>query len=225
MRIGILQPGHAPDEVRGSLGDYADMFEHLLDGHDFSFRRWDVVDDIFPDGPEEADGWLITGSRHGVYEDHPWLPRLEALVREIVASGKPLVGVCFGHQVIAQALGGTVEKFKGGWAVGRREYDFGDRTLALNAWHQDQVVALPPGAQVIASNDFTQNAALVIGNNVLTIQPHPEFSADMIEGLIDHRSSSVPPELVGAARAQLATPTDNAEFGQRMADFLRKGAK
>jgi GMP synthase-like glutamine amidotransferase len=225
MRIGILQPGHAPDEVRGELGDYADMFERLLAGQDFSFARWDVVDGIFPEGPDEADGWLITGSRHGVYEPHPWLPRLEDLVREIVASGKPLVGVCFGHQVIAQALGGKVEKFTGGWAVGPQDYDFGDTRLTLNAWHQDQVVELPPGAQVIASNEFCANAALVIGNNVLTIQPHPEFTAEMIAGLIHHRSAKVPEALVSEARAQLGTKTENAEFGQRMADFLRKGAK
>ena len=225
MRIGILQPGHAPDEVRGALGDYADMFERLLAGHDFTFQRWDVVDNVFPDGPEAADAWLITGSRHGVYEDHPWLPRLEALVRELVASGKPLVGVCFGHQVIAKALGGKVEKFKGGWAVGRQLYDFGDETLALNAWHQDQVVALPPDAQVIASNPFCDYAALVIGDNVLTIQPHPEFTAEMIEGLLAHRAGSVPDDLKAAARAALSTSTANAELGQRMADFLRKGAK
>lgn len=225
MRIGILQPGHAPDEVRGELGDYADMFERLLSGHDFTFARWDVVDGVFPDSPDEADAWLITGSRHGVYEDHPWLPRLEELVREIVASGKPLVGVCFGHQVIAQALGGKVVKFPGGWAVGRTLYDFGDETLALNAWHQDQVIELPPNAQVIASNEFCENAALVIGQNVLTIQPHPEFTADMIEGLIDYRAQAVPPELVTEARSHLPEQTANAELGNRMADFLRKGAK
>jgi len=225
MRIGLLQPGHAPDEVRGQLGDYADMFERLLTGHDFRFERWDVVDGVFPDGPGAADAWLITGSRHGVYEDHPWLPRLEELVREIVDSGKPLVGVCFGHQVIAQALGGKVEKFRGGWAVGRQVYDFGDEQLALNAWHQDQVVELPPDAQVIASNDFCENAALVIGDNVLTIQPHPEFGAAMIEGLLAHRAGSVPDALKDAARAGLRTETANAELGQRMADFLRKGAK
>jgi GMP synthase-like glutamine amidotransferase len=225
MRIGILQPGHAPDEVRGELGDYADMFERLLAGQDFTFNRWDVVDNIFPDGPDEADAWLITGSRHGVYEPHPWLPRLEGLVREIVASGKPLVGVCFGHQVIAQALGGKVEKFAGGWAVGRQQYDFGDATLALNAWHQDQVTELPPGAQVIASNAFCANAALLIGQNVLTIQPHPEFTSEMIAGLIDHRAAKVPDDLVAKARAELGSETENAEIGQRMADFLRKGAK
>jgi len=225
MRIGILQPGHAPDEVRGALGDYADMFERLLAGHGFTFLRWDVVDEVFPEGPDAADAWLITGSRHGVYEDHAWLPRLEELVRDLVASGKPLVGVCFGHQVIAKALGGTVVKFDGGWAVGRQVYDFGDAKLALNAWHQDQVIDLPPDTTVIASNDFCENAALVIGTNVLTIQPHPEFTADMIAGLLEHRAGTVPDALKAQARARLADATANAELGRRMADFLRNGAK
>ncbi len=224
MRIGILQTGHAPDEVRGELGDYGDMFERLLAGHGFSFSRWPVVDGIFPKGPEEADAWLITGSRHGVYEDHAWLPPLEALVRRIAASGRPLVGVCFGHQLIAQALGGKVEKFEGGWAVGRQLYDFGGETLALNAWHQDQVVELPPGARVVASNDFCQYAALVIGDNVFTVQPHPEFSAEFMAALLEHRAAAVQPELVEAARTRLDTPTDSAELGRRMAEFLNKGA-
>ncbi|GKY89412.1 type 1 glutamine amidotransferase [Sinisalibacter aestuarii] len=225
MKIGILQPGHAPDEVRGELGDYADMFERLLGGHDFSFQRWDVVDGIFPEGPLDAEAWLITGSRHGVYEGHDWIAPLEELIRQIAASGRPLVGVCFGHQIIAQALGGRVEKFAGGWAVGRQSYDFGGETLALNAWHQDQVVELPEGARVIASNNFCENAALVIGDNVLTIQPHPEFAAEMMKGLIDYRSGAVAPALVDEARASLAQSTDNAAMGARMAEFLLKGGK
>jgi GMP synthase-like glutamine amidotransferase len=225
MRIGILQTGHAPDEVRGALGDYADMFEQLLTGRGFTFTRYDVVDGIFPENPEAADGWIVTGSRHGVYEDHPWLPPLEAFIREIVAADRPLVGVCFGHQVIAQALGGKVEKFSGGWAVGLQEYDFDGETLTLNAWHQDQVVALPDGAEVIASNDFCANAALAIGDKVFTVQPHPEFTAEMIAGLIEHRGSAVPAELVAQARARLDAPTANAALAKRMADVLSKGAK
>jgi GMP synthase-like glutamine amidotransferase len=225
MKIGILQTGHAPDEVRGDLGDYADMFERLLDGHNFSFERWDVVDGSFPDGPLAADGWLITGSRHGVYEDHDWIAPLEDLIRQIAASGRPLVGVCFGHQIVAQALGGRVEKFQGGWAVGPQSYDFGDETLVLNAWHQDQVVELPEGAQVIASNNFCENAALVIGDNVLTIQPHPEFTAEMMAGLIEYRAGAVPAALVEEARAALAADTANAAMAERMAAFLQKGGK
>jgi len=226
MRIGILQTGHAPDEVQGDLGDYADMFQRLLDGRGDTFTTFNVVDGQFPEDPGIADGWLITGSKHGAYEDHAWIPPLEQLIRDIRDSGKPLIGVCFGHQIIAQALGGKVEKFDKGWVIGRQTYDFGDEVLALNAWHQDQVIELPEGAQVIASNDFCANAALIIGESILTIQPHPEFNAAMIDALITHRGKgNVPDDLIAQAEAALTTPTSNTAFADRMLAFFNKGAK
>lgn len=226
MKIGILQAGHSPDEVRDSVGDYGEMFTRLLDGHGFTFEIFSVVDGEFPAGLDAADGWLITGSKHGAYEDHDWIPPLEDLIRKIKAAGQPLVGVCFGHQIIAQALGGKVEKFSGGWSVGRTEYDFGDETLALNAWHQDQVTELPEGAEVIASTDFCANAALVYGDQILTIQPHPEFTSDLVSGLIIHRGrGNVPDELLDHATENLSAPNDNRKFADRMAEVLKKGAK
>ncbi|UWP88061.1 type 1 glutamine amidotransferase [Aliiroseovarius crassostreae] len=226
MKIGILQAGHSPDEVRDSVGNYGEMFTRLLDGHGFEFEIFSVVDGEFPPGIDAADGWLITGSKHGAYEDHNWIGPLEELIRDIRAAGQPLVGVCFGHQIIAQALGGKVEKFSGGWSVGRTEYDFGDEVLALNAWHQDQVTELPEGAEVIASTDFCANAAVIYGDRILTIQPHPEFTADLIAGLIEHRGrGKVPDALLDEAEQQLSTATDNARFAERMAQVLKKGAK
>lgn len=227
MKIGILQPGHAPEEVRATLGDYPDMYERLLAGNGFTFARWYVVDGDFPAGPEDADGWLIGGSRHGVYEDHDWLPPLEELARDIAASGRPLIGVCFGHQLIAQAFGGRVEKYAGGWAVGRTLYDFGDEHLALNAWHQDQVIELPEGAQRIASNDFCTNAAMAIGDNLFSLQPHPEYTAEMLEALFAYRAETagVPAAIVDSARARIATPVDNEAMADRMAGFYKTGAR
>jgi GMP synthase-like glutamine amidotransferase len=225
MKIGILQTGHSPDEVRGDLGDYSDMFAQLLGGHGFDFVTFNVVDGEFPAGPDAADGWLITGSKHGAYEDHPWIAPLEALIRAIRDAGKPLIGVCFGHQIIAQALGGKVEKFAGGWAVGPMDYRFDDETLTLNAWHQDQVTVLPEGARVLASNDFCAHAALAYGDRILTIQPHPEFGRPLIEGLITHRAPGVvPPPQIEAARASLDRPLDSTRFADRMAAFFKRTA-
>lgn len=221
MKIGILQTGHAPDEVQGALGDYSDMFQRLLAGHDFTFQTWNVVDMDFPTGPNDADAWLITGSKHGAYEDHPFIPPLEDLIRAIKAADVPLVGVCFGHQIIAQALGGKVEKFAGGWSVGHQTYDFEGTDVSLNAWHQDQVVVRPEGATVVASSDFCENAALVYGDKVFTVQAHPEFTATMIDGLITHRGGAVPAPQVASARENLARPTANLHLAARMAAVLK----
>jgi GMP synthase-like glutamine amidotransferase len=222
MKIGILQTGHAPDALRPDFGDYPDLFQRLLGGHGFTFRTWAVVDGEFPQGPQDADGWLITGSRHGAYEDHAWIPPLEDLIRAIHAADVPLVGICFGHQIIAQALGGRVEKYPGGWSVGRTEYDFGGETLALNAWHQDQVTVRPPGATICASNDFCANAALAYGNRIFTVQAHPEFSQPFLADMIEKRGRGlVPDPLLDRAQAGLAAPIDDARLADQIATFLK----
>jgi GMP synthase (glutamine-hydrolysing) len=223
MKIGILQTGHAPDELRDTRGDYDAHFARLLAGQGFDFQTFNVVDMEFPESIETCDGWLITGSKHGVYEDHPFIPPLEQLIRDIYAAGIPLVGVCFGHQIIAQALGGHVEKFKGGWAVGRTEYEWNGETLALNAWHQDQVIKAPETAKAIASNDFCANAALVYDNRAFTVQAHPEFDSVFVEGLAIHRAPGVVPDaLVQEATANLNKSVDNDLLAGKIAQFFRE---
>ncbi|MCE8513628.1 type 1 glutamine amidotransferase [Ruegeria pomeroyi] len=223
MKIGILLTGHAPDTLIDATGDYDAFFVRLLGPQSFDFETFAVVDGQFPSGAEAADGWLITGSRHGVYEDHPWIPPLEALIREIRDKGQPLIGVCFGHQIIAQALGGKVEKFKGGWAIGPTEYDMGGEQVTVNAWHQDQVVALPDGAEVLASNDFCRNAMVAYGDTIWTIQAHPEYDNEFIGGLIRTRGRGVVPDpVLDDATGRLDSPLDSPAIGKRMAEFYKK---
>ena len=221
MQIGILQTGHAPDALIAQSGDYPAMFARLLQGHGLTFRTWAVVDGALPTSVHDAEGWLITGSRHGAYEDHAWIPLLEAFIRDAYAQAVPLVGICFGHQIIAQALGGRVEKFAGGWSVGPTEYAFGDETLTLNAWHQDQVVERPAGAEVIASNDFCANAALVYDDRALTVQAHPEFAGEFVNGLIRTRGRGrVPDALLDAATARRDAPLHDRAIAARIATFF-----
>ncbi len=223
MRIGILQTGLAPDALIESSGDYPDMFVRLLDGHGFSFTTFRVIDGQFPAAVTDCDGWLITGSRHGAYEDHPWIPPLEDFIRAAFAANVPVVGICFGHQIIAQAMGGRVEKYAGGWSVGATEYDFGGETLTLNAWHQDQVTVTPPGATVLASSDFCANAALLYDDRALTVQAHPEFQPAFIDGLMRTRGKGlVPDPLLAAATARLDTPLQTRTMADRIAAFFKQ---
>lgn len=224
MKIGILQTGLAPDELKGSFGEYPGFFERLLANKGFTFESWSVVENVFPDGPEDADGWLITGSKHGAYEDHPWIPPLEQLIRDVVAADRPLIGVCFGHQIIAQALGGKVEKYEGGWVVGQQTYDFGGDPMTINAWHQDQVVKAPDGAQVVAYGSHCANAALLYPGKAFTVQPHPEYGDDFIKGLIETRGPGVVPDpLMQDALSRMGRPLDNNRMADQFATFFREG--
>jgi GMP synthase-like glutamine amidotransferase len=223
MLIGILQTGLAPDALKDELGDYPDMFARLLDGHGFTFRTFRVVEGAFPASVRDCDGWLITGSRHGTYEDHPWIPPLEQFIRDSFAARVPMVGVCFGHQIIAQAMGGKVERHAGGWAVGATDYDFGGQHLTLNAWHRDQVTKAPQGAKVVASNDFCANAALLYDDRAFTVQAHPEFLPEFIDGLMKTRGKGlVPDDLMADATKRLALPIQDQTIAAQIAAFFNE---
>ncbi|MDZ7908055.1 MAG: type 1 glutamine amidotransferase [Gemmobacter sp.] len=226
MLIGILQTGQAPDALAAQSGDYPDMFQRLLAEQGLSFRTYRVLDLEFPASVSECDGWLITGSRFGAYEDHAFIPPLEDFIRQAFAQAVPMVGICFGHQIIAQALGGKVEKFAGGWSVGPTEYDFGGQALRLNAWHQDQVVERPAMAQVAGRSAFCENAALVYDDRIFTVQAHPEFRSEFVDGLMKTRGKGVVPDrLMEEAGARLDQPIDDQILARRIADFFKAPRK
>lgn len=226
MRIGILQTGHAPDEIKADLGEYSDMFARFLGGQDFTFDPYMVVDMQFPASVTDADGWLITGSKHGVYEDHPFIAPLEQFIRDAYAAYVPVVGICFGHQIMAQAMGGKVEKFDGGWSVGRTGYTLEDTPVALNAWHQDQVTKKPDSATVIGNSDFCKYAGLAYDDRMFSVQPHPEFGSPMIEALTRLRGPGVvPDDLLAQARDQLDQPNSNADLAQRIGTFFKQAKR
>lgn len=223
MLIGILQTGQSPEMLRDAAGDYPDMFAQLLAGRGLTFRTYRVEEMDFPADVHDCEGWLITGSRHGAYEDHPFIPKLEAFIRAVIAAHVPLVGICFGHQIIAQAMGGKVERYPGGWAVGPQDYDFGGEKVTLNAWHRDQVTEVPQGAEVVACNDFCENAALVYGEDAFTVQAHPEFRDDFVRGLMATRGKGVvPDDLMAAADARLGPENQSSAIADRIAAFFLK---
>ena len=205
--------------------------QKMLNQWPFTFRNWNICDMTFPDSVDAADGWLLTGSRHGVYENHVFISPLENFIRDIAKAQKPMVGICFGHQIIAKAFGSRVEKSTKGWGLGPQSYQsktMGD--IVLNAWHQDQVLTLPKGAICLAGNDHCHYAVLRYDfAPILTVQPHPEFSRDIIcdfaqwyRGMLDYTDEGL---AKAAEKARSVEQDDSARFGHLIGEFYTKHAQ
>ena len=196
MKIGLLKTDEIPSVLQDKHGDFNSMFQKMLTltGYNFDFCSYDVMNCVFPQNSTEADAWLITGSHAGVYDELDWIAPLENFIRKIHRGKIPLVGICFGHQIIAQALDGKVAKSEKGWNVGSTKYQF-KNTLAeqsILVIHQDQVIQLPPEAKVIATSDFCKYACLLYGKTTLGLQCHPEFSASFLKDLVLLKSEKFP---------------------------------
>lgn len=225
-RIAILETGRPPEPLRAEHGLYPDMFQALL-GPGFRVETFDVAAGALPD-PADFEGAIVTGSPAGVYEDHVWLARLFDWIG--AAHGRlRLVGICFGHQAMAQALGGRVEKSDKGWGVGLHAYDItaGEpwmtptaERIAIPVSHQDQVVQPPPGARVLAASDFTPFAGLDYGQGAISFQCHPEFSPAFAAALVEGRRGRIDPERVDQALESLNQPDDRAILSAWIRNFL-----
>jgi GMP synthase-like glutamine amidotransferase len=225
MKLAILETGRPPGELADRFGDYPDMFSELL-GPDFEAESFDVQAGELPREPGAYPAYLITGSSAGVYEKLPWIPELMHFIRS--ANDSRMVGVCFGHQIMAEALGGRVEKSDKGWGAGLHRYwvvrpepwmDHAD-TIAAPASHQDQVVVQPPKTEVVAASPFTSYAALAWTDRpAISFQFHPEFSPEFAKALIEKRYDIVPDP--DAAIASLDAPNDNARVAAWIRRFLK----
>jgi len=223
MKIGILEAGRPPGNLAEQFGDYPAMFAALL-GPEFEAESCDVVAGELPN-PAAHDAYLITGSPAGVYDPLPWIEPLQEFIRS--AGDRKMVGICFGHQVMAEALGGHVEKSERGWGTGLHRYEIvrrepwmdGEISVALPASHQDQVVVQPPNSEVTVASDFTPFAGLAWTDRpAISFQFHPEFSPAFAKALIQKRYDVVPDP--DAAIASLDAPNDHARVAQWIRNFL-----
>jgi len=232
MKIGILKTDAVREELVGEFGEYPDMFEALLSqaDPDLEFITYDVEQGEYPLDPDEVDAYLITGSKSSVYEDKDWIRRLEDFVRDIHGRGKKLVGICFGHQLVAQALGGRTEKSEKGWGVGAHSatfsrlpewHDGGGEAFSLLVSHQDQVVEPAPGSEVLAGSDFCVNAVCQLGEHILTFQGHPEFVKGYSENLLNIRREMIGEENYSTGMSSLATELDRERVARWIVNFLR----
>jgi GMP synthase-like glutamine amidotransferase len=214
MRVGLLECDHVAPRFRHIAGDYCDMFAALLApaAPAATLVPFDVCNGQFPESVNTCDAYLCTGSRESAYERADWIVRLLDFVRDLHAARAPFVGICFGHQVLAEALGGRVERASSGWGVGVHEMDVvraepwmqpSRPACRLQYMHQDQVVLLPPGAELLGRTDHCPVAMFGIGERLLGIQAHPEFPTPYSEALISDRVDRIGADRAMHGRASL----------------------
>jgi GMP synthase-like glutamine amidotransferase len=232
-RVGVLECDHVDPRFLAIGGDVIDMLRTLFAAHapdaGLELVAVDVVGGERPGSPDRFDAWLCPGSRHSVFDPREWLADLEAFVRDVHAATVPFVGVCFGHQLLAHALGGRVERAATGWGAGIGTIavdgtapwmDVPAAKLALHFMHQDQVVELPPGGEVLGHADHCPVALLSVGPAAMGVQAHPEFTPAYTDALLADRVARIGDDEVAVARAGLAQPTDEATIARWMARAL-----
>lgn len=235
MKLTIIQTGDVPVPLRPRFGAYPPMFQRMFEeaGVSFDYETVAVFDGApFPD-PTEIEGIIVTGSAAGVYDNHiAWMEPLRAFIRAAYAARTPMLGVCFGHQIMADALGGDVRKSEKGWGLGRHVYEVTARpaflatdaeALAIACSHQDQVIAPPAEADVFLASEFTPNAGLLYRNGAaISLQPHPEFDDAYTVALAELRRGKAPDEVVDGALASVAMPSHSRDMAGYVGAFLRR---
>ncbi|MBO6836311.1 MAG: type 1 glutamine amidotransferase [Alphaproteobacteria bacterium] len=232
MRLGILEAGRPPAPLDETHGRYPAMFADLLRPHlpaEIDIVSYAVIDGEFPESSVDCDAWLITGSAFGVYDPDPWIATLKDFARGVADAGRPMVGICFGHQLISEVMGGRAIKSDKGWGVGSHRYalkkrpewltDEGVAEFDTYVSHQDQVTEPPPGAEVLAGSDFCPNAMLAIGDRILTLQSHPEMPSAYVEDLYTVRRERIGAERIDAAM-QTIVDTPRATDADRVAAWI-----
>ena len=233
MKLGILNADQVKPEFVKEFGEYPDMFAEIFRAidPDISLITYELVNGEYPADVDEVDGYVITGSKLSVYDDVPWVHELKSFVKQLHEKKKKLIGICFGHQMVAEALGGVVEQAELGWCVGvhsnqlnkdAESYGLHGQAVLLRSNHKDQVTELPEGAIVLAGNNSCPISSIGIGDHILTFQGHPEFSEGYARALLNMRREIFGEELFHTAIDSLEIDPDNHRIASCIIDFVSR---
>jgi GMP synthase-like glutamine amidotransferase len=231
MKLCILENDSIDPAVAHLYTGYGAMFERLLRqaGATGEFEVFNTVNGEYPDSFDPYDAVLLTGSRTDSFSQEPWVLKLKEKVEGLLEAKKKLVGICFGHQLIALCMGAKVGRAPQGWGAGRMQYEWtqpelpqadGRTGIALLASHQDQVFELPSGARLLATSAFCPVAAFDVPGQVFCVQAHPEFVEDYSAFLLDKRRNILGEENYQRFTQSLDKGHDGTAMARMMVDFI-----
>ena len=232
LRLCILEADDLHPAMQDAFIGFGQMLKQLLAAQaaDLEFQVFNVLRGEYPQSDQQFDAYLVTGSKADSFANDPWIVTFRAYLRERFEQGDVLIGICFGHQILALVLGGDTQRCSKGWGLGVHRYRLEykpewlpstENEFQLLISHRDQVTALPAGAALLASSDFCENAAFVVGRQVLCFQGHPEFTYEFSEGLLTLRQSMYCPQEYQTACQSLASAHDGQIVAQWMLCFIR----
>ncbi len=228
VHIAVLMTNTDESEFAQSFPKDGEKFTLMIHSvrPDWKVSIFSVKDGQFPTDDSQFDGWLITGSPASVHDGSVWIDRLKDLIRRLDAARQPVFGACFGHQVIAEALGGAVGDNPGGWVFGLTETTMEGTPIRLYASHVQQVTRLPARASITGGNGECPIGSFAVGSHILTTQYHPEMSHDFIKALVEEYADDLPEPVTANARTALAAnQADSVRIAERIVRFFEDAAR
>lgn len=229
MKLAILDADILRDDLADKYHGYGRMFTDLFQkvAPHWQSRAFEVVHGDYP-AIADFDVFLVTGSKYDAFSDEPWIARLREFCRQCYQQNKKLLGICFGHQLLAHALGGRADRASGGWGLGVMTYELCEQPhfidssepVSLLISHQDQVAQLPAEARRLLSSDFCHNAAFHIPGKVLCFQGHPEFTHQYLSDLMAGRRHQLDPEVFAAAERSMLAEHQGERVARWMVRFV-----
>lgn len=232
MKLGILKTDDVRKDLVDDFGEYPEMFTRLIHQVDPSIEisEYDVLRSKYPHDIDDVDAYLITGSKASVYDDEDWIRQLGDFVQELHQRRKKLIGICFGHQLVAHVLGGRTEKSSAGWLIGVHRHELKQQGLALTGLlegfdvicsHQDQVTVPANESITLAGSEKCPIAACKIQDHILTIQGHPEFTPEYAQRLFSLRRDQLGDNTINKGIESLNTPVDNPQIARWILRFIQ----